>query len=299
MTRDLDTTLLRTFVTVVETGSVSEAANALHRTQSAVSMALRRLEEELGQRLLERSPRGVKPTAAGNVLLPYAHRLLGVGLAARAALDAGDVSGPVRLGILEDIAVGHLPHALRQFAAAFPQVALEIAVDASPALSQRLANGELDVAIGDPGLIRTEPIATWRHPLHWAAANTPDPAAWRDGLLPIVAFGGVCPWQDRFFAALRDAGLSWRVACTSTSLAAIQTAVEAGLGVALLLERNIRPGTMRALDPREEGLPTPPFAEFGLFGHAGPHDRGSVAALLRFLIDALRLGPSIDTPPTS
>ena len=62
MTRDLDSTLLRTFVTVVETGSVSTAATALHRTQAAVSMALRRLEDEVGQRLLERSPRGVTPT---------------------------------------------------------------------------------------------------------------------------------------------------------------------------------------------------------------------------------------------
>ncbi|AFT90640.1 HTH-type transcriptional regulator HdfR [Paraburkholderia phenoliruptrix] len=82
MIPDLDGTLLRTFVTVVEAGSVSNAAMALHLTQAAVSMPLRRLEDEVGRRLLERSPHDMKPTSAGSVLLPYAHplvRLLHVG----------------------------------------------------------------------------------------------------------------------------------------------------------------------------------------------------------------------------
>lgn len=290
MIRDLDSTLLRTFVTVVETGSVSGAATALRRTQAAVSMALRRLEDEVGQRLLERSPRGVKPTAAGSVLLPYAHELLGIGLAARAALNAGEISGTVRLGILEDIAVGHLPHALSQFAAAFPNVALEIVVDASPVLSQRLANTSLDFAIGDPSLIRTEPLVTWQHPLHWAAARTRE-AFTRGEPLPIVAFGGTCPWQEKLFATLRDAGVAWRVICTSTSLSAIQSAVEAGLGVAVLLDWNVRRDSMRVLDPRAAGLPAPPMADFGLFSHADAGDPGSAAATLqRFLFHALQLG---------
>ncbi|KVN08331.1 LysR family transcriptional regulator [Burkholderia stagnalis] len=299
MIRDLDSTLLRTFVTVVETGSVSDAATALHRTQAAVSMALRRLEEEVGQRLLERSPRGVKLTAAGSVLLPYAHKLLDLGLVARAALNAGDISGTVRLGILEDIAVGHLPHALRQFAASFPNVALEIVVDASPALSRRLATDALDFAIGDPALIRAEPLATWRHPLRWAAARTQRTLPHGEPL-PIVAFGGTCPWQERLFATLREAGLAWRVVCTSTSLSAIQSAVEAGLGIAVLLDWNVRRDTMRVLDPQAAGLPEPPAADFGLFSHADASDRTSAAATLQhFLFHTLQLGAPDDGAPAT
>ncbi|MEX3960363.1 LysR family transcriptional regulator [Trinickia symbiotica] len=294
MVRDLDSTLLRIFVTVVETGSVSNAAIALNRTQAAISMALRRLEDQVGQRLLERSPRGVKPTPAGSVLLPYAHKLLEIGLAARAALNAGDISGAVRVGILEDIAMSHLRHALRQFSASFPDVALEIVVDSSPALSRRLASNTLDFAIGDPAHIYAEPLVTWRHPLRWAAARTRS-ADLRGGPLPIVAFSGACRWQENFFETLREAGIAWRVACVSTSLSAIQSAVEAGLGVAVLLDWNVRRDTMHAIDPCVAGLPTPPVAEFGLFSH-GNADGCTPAAttLQRFLFRALQLGSSDD-----
>ncbi|MEM5461862.1 LysR family transcriptional regulator [Paraburkholderia sp. BL6669N2] len=294
MIRDLDSTLLRTFVTVVEAGSVSNAAVALHRTQAAVSMALRRLEDEVGQRLLERSPRGVKPTSAGSVLLPYAHKVLEIGLAARSALTIGDVSGTVRVGILEDIATSHLRHALRQFSASFPDVSLEIVVDASPALSQRLASNTLDFAIGDPALIHAEPLVTWRHPFRWAAARSRN-ADLRDGPLPIIAFDGACRWQENFFATLLDAGIAWRVACTSTSLSAIQSAVEAGLGIALLLDWHVRRDTMRAIDPHAVGLPMPPVAEFGLFSHTNSNDRTSAAtALQSFLFRSLQLCLSED-----
>ncbi|MDP3815599.1 LysR family transcriptional regulator, partial [Pseudomonas sp.] len=86
--RDPDSNLLRTFVTVIEAGSVSAAALKLSRTQAAVSMQLRRLEEDLEQRLLDRSPRGVKLTQAGHVLLPFAQAILGSGADALRALSA-------------------------------------------------------------------------------------------------------------------------------------------------------------------------------------------------------------------
>ncbi|MCX5545366.1 LysR family transcriptional regulator [Paraburkholderia sp. CNPSo 3076] len=289
MIRDLDSTLLRTFVTVVEAGSVSNAAMELHRTQAAVSMALRRLEDAVGQRLLERSPRGVKPTSAGNVLLPYAHKLLEIGLAARSALTSGEVAGTVKIGIPEDIAMSHLRHALRQFSTLFPDVALEIVVDASPALSQRLMSNTLDFAIGDPALIPAEPLVTWRHPLRWAVARTHNDNL-GDGPLPIVAFGGACRWQESYFATLLEAGIAWRVACKSTSLSAVQSAVEAGLGVALLLDWQVRRDTMRAIDHHAVGLPLPPVAEFGLFSPGRLEDRSSAAnALQRFLFRSLQL----------
>lgn len=115
-----------------------------------------------------------------------------------------------------------------------------------------------------------------------------------------MAFGGTCPWQEKLFATLREAGLAWRVVCTSTSLSAIQSAVEAGLGIAVLLDWNVRRDTMRVLDPQAAGLPMPPAADFGLFSHADASDRTSAAATLQhFLFHALQLGTPDDGAPAT
>lgn len=288
MTRDLDSTLLRAFVTVAETGAVGVAAARLARTQAAVSMQLRRLEDELGQRLLDRSPRGVQLTEAGHLLLPYAHTILGAGADARRALSAGQVSGTVRLGMLEDIAVGRLPRALRRFSIAYPQVALEIVVDSSAALSNRLADGSLDVVVGDPALVDAAPLLTWTQPLFWVGARGFNRDA--QAPLPVVAFGEACLWQQQVLTALRRAGIAWRIVCTSTSLPAVQSAVEAGLGVAVLLDGNIRSESMRVLG-QAEGLPDAPTADFGLFmREVSGAQAAAVQTLQTFLCEELHLG---------
>jgi DNA-binding transcriptional LysR family regulator len=288
MMRDLDSSLLRAFVTVAETGSVSLAATRLARTQAAISMQLRRLEEEIGQRLLERSPRGVRLSPAGQRLLPYAHTILGAAAEARRALGEEQVTGVVRFGLLEDFAVGRLPQALRRFSLAHPQVALEMVVDGSTALSQRLADGMLDIVIGDPAQIEGEPLLAWTQPLLWVGARSFSYAA--DTPLPVVTFGGTCLWHQQMLTLLRRAGLSWRVICTSTSLPAVQSAVEAGLGVSLLLEGHVRSASMRVLSAAE-GLPAPPSADFGLFARpvAGAQ-AAAVRALQTFLCEELHLG---------
>jgi DNA-binding transcriptional LysR family regulator len=285
MMRDFDNSLLRAFVTVAETGAVSAAATRLSRTQAAVSMQLRRLEDDIGQRLLDRSPRGVRLTEAGQRLLPYAHAMLGAGEDARRAFEAGAVAGTVRLGLLEDVAVGRLPRALRRFSAAHPHIALEIVVDASAALSQRLADGALDVLVGDPAMIDATPLVAWTQPLFWVGARGYVPE--RDVPLPLVAFGGACLWQQQVTTMLRRAGIAWRVVCTSTSLPAVQSAVEAGLGVSVLLEGNIRHDTMRVLGPAD-GMPDAPVADLGLYTrHAAGTREAAVDALQDFLCEAL------------
>lgn len=289
MARDLDSNLLRAFVTVVETGSISHAAISLARTQAAVSMQLRRLEDHLERRLLERSPRGVRLTDAGHVFLPYAQGILGAGADAQRALSAGHVAGQVRLGMLEDIAVGRLPHALRRFSAAYPRIALELVIAGSAALSRQLVAGELDLVIGDPGLIDAAPYAAWTQTLHWVGARGFE----RDASvpLPLVSFGDDCLWQDRVLAALKRARIPWRIVCTSTSLPGVQSAVEAGLGVSVLLDATIRPASMRVLGAAE-GLPDPPVADFGLFEReVSPANAAAVRSLQGFLSEELKVAP--------
>ncbi|WP_429818117.1 LysR family transcriptional regulator [Ensifer sp. B1-9] len=283
---DLDIGLLRAFVVTAECGSVSGAAQRLARTQAAVSMQLRRLEDDLGARLLNRSTRGMDLTEAGHVLLPYAQKMLGLSTGARRALAGRSVHGPIRFGMIEDIAVGSLPRALQRFAECHPNVALELTVSESTVLSEKLSQGELDVAIGDPALIHGRPILAWRLPLRWVAAR--GFAMSEEGPLPLVTFDGVCTWRQKMIEALNCGKRPWRTVLTSASLASIQSMIEAGLGIAVLLDLNIRPNTMKILGANE-GLPPAPMIELGLFA---ADDQGlssqPVAALWEFLSDELQ-----------
>ncbi|BBP77564.1 LysR family transcriptional regulator [Pseudomonas gingeri NCPPB 3146 = LMG 5327] len=296
--RDLDSNLLRTFVTVAETGAVGTAAQRLARTQAAVSMQLRRLEEDLERRLFDRSPRGLRLTEAGHLLLPYAHGILGAGADARRALSISQVAGTVRLGLLEDIAVGSLPRALHRFSAAYPHITLEITIDSSAAMSARLLDGALDIVIGDSQGIDAQPQVSWNQPLFWVGARglvlDPDLSS---RIVPLVTFGGTCLWQPRVAQTLKQAGIAWRVVCSSTSLPAVQSAVEAGLGIAVLLESNVHPQSMRVLGPLD-GLPPAPTVDFGLYVRRVPAAQAAaVRALQRFLEEELNIAATLPLDP--
>lgn len=285
MTRDIDSTLLRTFVTIAEAGGVTAAARRLGKTQAAVSMQLRRLEEDLGSVLLERASRGMALTEAGHILMPYAQMILGTGVSARQALAGQSVSGTVRLGMVEDIAVGSLTKALQRFAIAHPNVALDIIIAESAMLSERLAADALDIVIADPGHVEATPQISWQQPLRWTASRNFTLAEGEP--VPLISFNGPCTWQQRVTKVLGQAAKPWRSVCTSTSLSAVQSAIEAGLGVAALLDANIRGGTMRIIGAAE-GLPPAPEVDFGLYIRNG-QDAASPAAsaLRRFILDEL------------
>ena len=109
-------------------------------------------------------------------------------------------------------------------------------------------------------------------------------------MLPVVAFGGACLWQQQVLTALRRAGIAWRIVCTSTSLPAVQSAVEAGLGVSVLLDGNIRSESMRVLG-QADGLPDAPTADFGLFMRpVSGAQAAAVQTLQTFLCEELHLG---------
>jgi DNA-binding transcriptional LysR family regulator len=235
---------------------------------------------------LNRSTKGMDLTEAGHVLLPYAQKMLGLSAGARRALAGQAVEGPIRFGMIEDIAVGSLPKALQRFAECHPGIALELTVTESTVLSEKLSLGQLDVAIGDPALIHGRPLLTWRLPLRWVAARgfvLPD-----KGPLPLVTFDGVCTWRQKMIEVLASGDRPWRTVLTSASLASIQSMIEAGLGIAVLLDLNIRPNTMRTLGI-QDGLPPAPVIELGLFtaDREGLSSR-PVSALWEYLADELK-----------
>lgn len=252
MQPNLDPDCLRAFVAVAETASFTAAAQRLLRSQSAVSLQIKRLEQQLGVRLLERSPRLVTLTGEGELVLDQARRLLALNDELVARAREPQLAGLVRLGVPEDFATARLPRLLAEFARAHPGVALEVTCELTLPLLDRFGAGELDLA-----LIKREPTGpatgrrVWREPLVWAAAS-PFQLPAGDEPLPLVCSPRPCVLRQRAVQALDSAGRPWRVTYSCASLAGSQAALRAGLGLAVL-PRNMVPADLSVLD--DHGLP--------------------------------------------
>lgn len=249
---NLELALVRSFVAIAEVKSFTRAGQRLGRSQSAISLQIRRLEDQIGCRLLSRDPRHVVLTTEGEAFLPQARRLLRLNDEILAGLTGGDVAGEVRLGAPEDFATVHLPDILGQFTRANPKATLAVTCDLTLNLLEQLRDGALDLA-----LVKREPLGpdvgtrVWREPLVWVGADaslteTGDP-------LPLVVAPSPCVYRKRAITALERAGRAWRCAYTSPSLAGQQAALRAGLGITVLPSEMVPPDLMR-LGPKH-GLP--------------------------------------------
>src|SRR5438128_5461277 len=143
----LDLELLRSFVSVVDAGGFTRAGERVHRTQSTVSQQIRRLEEDVGQPLLNRSGKDVTPTEAGERLLSYARRLLSLAEEARDVLTRPGSEGAIRLGVPEDFAAYRLAKLLAAFSRSHPGLRMDVRSDQSTYLKRDLERGQLDLAL--------------------------------------------------------------------------------------------------------------------------------------------------------
>jgi DNA-binding transcriptional LysR family regulator len=260
MARDLETALLRSFVTAVRVGSISRAATALGHTQPALSQQLRKLESAVGRPLLYRSPSGVSPTRAGEELLPYAERILS--LSAQALTETGRaLTGHCRVGLLEDLAAAQLSQALADLARLHPGATLEVLTFSKAAMREAYDAGRVQLVLDQVPDVPGQPRWTVRRPLVWAVGQGVDVAA---DPLPVVLFSDPCPFRTAVLETLQRADRRWRVAFESNSLVGVLAAVRAGLGVAALMPPNLEP-VMACHDA--DALPTLPDVELGLARH--------------------------------
>ncbi|KAF4406601.1 LysR family transcriptional regulator [Streptomyces lycii] len=262
MARDLETALLRSFVTAARAGSISRAATALGRTQPALSQQLRRLESAVGSPLLRRTPSGVSLTRAGEELLPFAERILA--LSAQALTETGRaLTGHCGVGLLEDLAASRLPQALADLARLHPGATLEVLSLSTAETREAYDAGRVQLVLDEIPAVPSPPRWTVRLPLVWAVgrgvAVDADP-------LPVVLFSGTCAWRTSVLETLERAGRRWRVAFESNSLAGVLAAVRSGLGVAALLPANLEPA-MACHDA--DALPPLPDVGLGLARHPG------------------------------
>lgn len=254
----LDVELLRTFLTIADTGSFTRAAEAVHRTQSAVSMQMKKLEEQIGRPLLERGARTIRLTPDGLKLLDYAQRIVSLSEQASAVFSEPELQGVVTLGVPDDYADRLLPRVLSAFARSHPNVELVVNCHGSIALAEYIKKGELDLAIvthGDAShseVIRREAlyfVGACEHATHLA-----DP-------LPLAVGPQSCTWRRVAQSALDSIDRRYRVAYTSSAAAALISAVMAGLAITVLPESAVR-ADMRILTERD-GFPALPPCEIG------------------------------------
>jgi len=269
---DFDTALLRSFIAAARTGSISRAAQALGRTQPALSQKLRRLEDLVGRPLFERTSSGVALTQAGEAFLPYAERVLSLAGEALADMDrAGKLSGRCGVGLMEDLVSTSLPQELTAFAYRHPDITLELMTGGGSAMLAAMEAGRIQLALCGNLHMRGAARWTWRQPLVWAARPGLE---WGEAPLPLVLFSQPCSRRATVFEALERAGRSWRIAFEGTSLSAIQAAVQAGLGVSALMRSNLT-SDITAIDH----LPALADIELGLIRRAGTEGEPALDAL--------------------
>ena len=230
---NLDLDLLRAFAAVADAKSFTRAGVRLGRTQSTISLQIKRLEEQLNAELFSRDPRKVVLTGQGEALLAQARRMLRVNDEIIGEMFEHTLEGEVRFGAPEDFATTHLPGILGDYARAYPQVSLSVTCDLTLKLMDKMSQGELDLA-----LIKREPVGAdvgvpvWRERLVWVGAG--EDVLPKDATVPLIASPAQCVYRKRATAALDAAGKSWRIAYTSPSLAGQHAALRAGLGVTAL-----------------------------------------------------------------
>ena len=260
---DLDPACLRAFLAVTEAGGFTRAGLKLNRTQSAISMQVRRLEEMLGTKLIEDRKKATL-TAAGERILDHARRALALNDEMVGRAKGADIAGRVRIGTPDDYVSFFLPTILRRLSITHPLVEVEVRCNMSTDLMPAVDRGILDLAIISRELGADHGIGLRREPLIWAAS---DEQLARRRPLPLALFSPGCRFREATLSALDEAGIPYRVAYESPSIASIGAAVCEGLAITAMARISLMP-TMKVLDGIH-GLPSLPDVEIALYGPRG------------------------------
>ncbi|WP_407530214.1 LysR substrate-binding domain-containing protein [Methylobacterium oryzisoli] len=278
---DLELDLLRAFVAVAETGSFTAAAEVVHRSQSAVSQKVLRLEEILGRRVFARTSRTLGLTPDGERLLVAARRMLEFNDALLREWREPPASGTLRLGVSEDFIPGQLPKLLARFGRLYPGVHIELMTGLSCTLIEAYEVNRLDAVIAKRSEGGPRGRVIWREPLVWLAAADYEPDFTKPARLVMLA--APCSYRDAMIAALDSVRREWVAACTASSLMGVQAAVAGGLGVTLLGRSFVQEGMQILRAP--ELWPALPTTEVTVMGEDRAPDL--VLPLITFLTESL------------
>ncbi|RWM04684.1 LysR family transcriptional regulator [Mesorhizobium sp.] len=276
----LDLDVVKAFVAVADHRSFTRAAASLNRTQSAVSMQIKRLEDRLGVELFHRSNVNVDLSPAGEGLLGYARRLLVLNDEAVGSLREHKLEGVVRLGVMEDYGALVVPPLLAGFVLGYPRVNVEMETGLTATMTDRLGEAfDLVIAMHPQGhgggeLLRREQAV-------WAAGSSH--TVEQQGPLPVALYPQGCLFRKWAMEALDTARRPWRLAFVSHSLAAVEAIAAEGLAVTVV-KAGTFPSRLRPLDERD-GMPRLPAADIRL--HRAPNLSRAASLLADHLVSAL------------
>jgi len=256
----LDFDLLRTLVAIADTGSFNRAARAVFRTPSAVSMQMKKLEDQVGRPLFAKDGRSVSLTPDGEALVGYGRRILKLAEEALSRFKAPEIQGTIRLGTPDDYAVRFLPEILARFAASHPNVEVDVFCMGSRDLLYHLDDGTIDVALVSAGMAPNSAMVVHREPLVWAGLR--HGCAHERTPLPLAVSHVGCCWRRMAIDALDRAGIPHRTAYSSRHYLGQLAAMLAGLAIAPL-PRSVVQGDLKVIG-EEAGLPQIGYCELEL-----------------------------------
>lgn len=261
---NLDIDLLRCFVAVVEARGFTAASKTLFRTQSAVSIQIKKLEERIGQKLLERDKKSICLTEHGEIFLGYARRMLRLNDETVQRFSETEIQGILRLGIVEYLAPHRLPGIVARLRAIYPQLDLRLRIDLSSSLLDDLKMGNLDIVIAAQNENRQQGSTLFEEQLCWAtgAAELPDPSQ----PLPLAFLPPPCFYREAAIQQLENIDRRWFCAVTTMNISGVQAAVNAGLAIGVLGQSSVLP-SMKILGP-DDLFPQLPKFNVAIFANA-------------------------------
>lgn len=254
MARNIDISLLRAFVAVVDTGGMTSSARVLNLTQAAVSQQVKRLEEYFDCLLFERDRKGLKLTPSGERLVAQARRLLRGNDEVWSMMTAPQFTGEVRLGMPSDLVRTYGTPLLKQFDQTWPTVRLSLVCDTTGRLLERLERAEVDLTVTVQTACGENGETLTSEPLVWVGARGGHAHERRP--LPISTGDDTCPHRPAALKSLAEAGRDWRSVCEVSNFEPICATVEADVAVAPLLLSTVPPGLEILGD--DSGLPRLP-----------------------------------------
>lgn len=261
MSRDLDISLLRAFSAVVETGSVTAAARLLSRTQAAVSLQIKRLEDIVGQLLFERGHRRLTLTPAGERLIAQAQRIVSLNDELFTQMTTPEFEGEIRFGVPTDIVQTYVPPILRRFSKAWPRVRLSPTLGNSFHLLELFRHGDLDLAMTTDTRLGPGGETLRVDRLVWVGA--PGSTVYTEPALPLAVGDSSCRFRPSVIEALRAAGREWRFVLELANQVAQDATVSAGIAVGASLRDSV-PDFLVELGS-ECGLPPLPEYQINLY----------------------------------